>query len=284
MSHEPSPKKGQRLDLLIELRRAELSKPLNRIPTGFPLLDRALTSVGCKVGGFVCPSVVTIGGPTKSKKSMITQKIVENHAKRGGKAYCIDVENGEILFMRKMLIREARLGDAEFERGLTGLEQKRWDFSIEIVKEYAKNIWFRENPPKTPDEITKDLMEWKNNEVGDEPIMVVIDSLHKQPKGFAGSEREAIDQWLHQYEVDKSQMNLIVVIVSELNRHGTGINQYKGSSEIGYTSATPILLEKKPNGTLLVLEDGRYDDGQKVAMYNAIKPYYEIEETEYLGD
>ena len=79
---------------------------VEHLPTGWPRLDAALG------GGFLVPSLNVIGAPPKAHKSTFAQVIATHHVERGGVSYYLDVENGRLRFLRRLLCRRAGLGSA----------------------------------------------------------------------------------------------------------------------------------------------------------------------------
>lgn len=225
------------------------------MPTGCEFLDRGLKShPDCKVGGFVAPSFVLIGGPPKTYKSTLCDTIVKNYADAGGFALVIDIENGPLRYLKRRYMRHTGLTDADLEGKMTSDKQAISDQYNEEVegKPYGRTFYH------TGIDLNRRFFRRMVDhyvvaaESTKKPLLVLVDSLQKLPQEAGTDRRHGIDNWLKCFEQTRANAYSIIIAVSEIPRAAPDPKtkkvwdpetaRYKESGEAEYTCDLGLML------------------------------------------
>lgn len=213
---------GEMLDPALK----RLEHGVERIPTGWKLLDKALADTPGRTGGFVMPSFVVLGAGPKQGKTTWASFVAEHHAHYSGVALVVDFENGPDRFMRKMLCRMSGIGPASIARGLTPDELPRWQGAIEKIR--GLNLYYSNDRGLTPD-LLHELVGTAKAAAGQRPVLVVIDSLQKLPMRME-NRRDGIDGWLRAIEKVRDEHRVVVLAISELGRNKDARDGYRATA------------------------------------------------------
>jgi len=268
-----------------------ISTPVERVSTGWTLLDAALTEPGCPAGGFAVPSLVVLGARPKEGKSLWAQHIVQSMVEKG--AWCLywDMENGAKRFIRRLAWRMAKLASAEYHRGLTPIEQARHDKAIRWISGgKGKRFCYKASKGGVDREA---VTEWLQDAGAiippDDTFIMVVDSLQKLPQLEKLDRRGSIDAWLKFFEEAREQYNCVFLAVSELPREAyvkkpskDAAPPFKESGDVEYSCDLGMTFEPvgpgEPRSAYLDIwwdRDGSRDI-RRVAKYTRILPYYQI--------
>ena len=263
-----------------------LEAPVERAPTGWALLDRALAEPGLPTGGFVVPSLVVLGAEPKCGKSIWAQHVAQAWVQRGGYVLYWDLENGAVRFARRLGWRLAKIASRELTQGLNKDEKARRDKMVRWFKKAGQRFAYQAERRCTPE----DVRQWMSSAcvaADGEPVLLVVDSLQKLPPLDKQDRRGSIDVWLRALEEVREDYHCVVLVVSELRRAQkdkyipTGA-AFKESGDIEYTCdlAMTFLAEGQRDAWLDIWwdRDGS-TEARRVAKYTRVLPYYEIVET-----
>lgn len=272
---------------LLDAELGRVEKGVARLATGFARFDAALG------GGLVAPGLHVIGAGPKSLKSTWCQVVAERHAAGGGAVYYLDLENGATRFLRRLLCRRAGLGMREVATALespgspvfqTRDAAERWKAAQVLAADLPILLRFR-----PPDDLVADLEDARRM-AGDRTLAVVVDSLQKLP-GDLAERRATVDGWVRLLERLRLDLNLVVLLVSEIRRGREGYapreDAFKESSGVEYGADTAFTLSRAAadedgdeTSTLRIelARDCEEDPRGDVASYRPARPHYGIEE------
>lgn len=265
------------------------------LPTGWPRLDAALG------GGFLVPSLNVIGAPPKAHKSTFVQVIATQHVERGGVAYYLDVENGRLRFLRRLLCRRARLGSRDVALALKDHRAgvfasrdafDRWQEAKEWLKITMNKGLFAEFTP--PDNFAARVASARRL-AGDRQLLVVVDSLQKLPMDFS-DRRSSVDKWVRLFERLRHEYEAVFLVVSEVSRdnrtggYRTGETSLKESGGIEYAADVAMTMDRTTAddededaiATLKILfaRDSDEDPRGDVASYEPKRPHHGLDEVD----
>jgi KaiC/GvpD/RAD55 family RecA-like ATPase len=275
---------------ILTTEEARIELGVERIPTGWSRLDRALG------GGFTVPSLNVLGAAPKSGKSTFAQMFATHHVEGGGFVYYLDVENGKRRFIRQLLCRHARLGPAEAALALrderagvfTSREAvERWRAAKAWVRGLGSNLYVEFRPPENFEARIKDIREL----AGKRQLVVVVDSLQKLP-GDLSDRRAVVDTWVRFFERLRHEHDAVFLVISEIKRAAGGgyvasESAFKESGGIEYAADLAMTLTRpgaeegeEALATLRVelARDSDEDPRGNVASYSPVFPYYGLAE------
>jgi len=272
---------------LLDAELGRIEKGVPRLATGFPRFDAAIG------GGLQVPSLNVIGAGPKSLKSSWCQVAAERHAASGGAVYYLDLENGATRFLRRLLCRKAGLGMREVATALESPGSPAFQTRDAVERWRAAQAWAKDLPIllrfRPPDDLVADLEEAKRV-AGDRTLLVVGDSLQKLP-GDLSERRAVVDSWVRMLERLRLDLNLVILLVSEIRRGREGYapreDAFKESSGIEYGADLAFTLSRSAadedgdeTSTLRVelARDCEEDPRGDVASYRPVRPHYGIEE------
>lgn len=270
---------------------ARLERGVERIATGWPRLDAALG------GGLEVPSLNVLGAAPKSGKSMWAQIVAARHAEAGGVVYYLDLENGRRRFLRRLLCRHAQLGAGVVASALRDHRSGVFTSRAAVERWGAAKAWVRDMlADRLFVEFTapRDLgarLAAVRHAAGDRRVLVVIDSLQKLPSNLQ-ERRAGIDAWMRSLEALRHELDLAILLVSEIRRGREGYvpseDAFKESSGIEYGGDLLMTMDRPPAGddeservsTLRVqlAREADEDAAGDVASYAPVRPFYGLEE------
>lgn len=270
-----------------------LKEPINRLHTGWALLDKHLSSSKAK-GGLVIPSITVLGAEPKIGKSLFTQHIAEAHVRqdKANWTYHLDIENGEKRYYKRLISRRARLSESTLEKegGFTKEEYARFAAAMDhYTKDLGARLLVETRAPRTYGSFEASLRELRSLAGPSAKILVIIDSLQKLPVELSRDRRSGIDGWLRMLETLKSELDLAILMVSELKRPSGGKayeptgTSFKETGDIEYTADLALLLvndSRYPEWARLQAVWSRDDEVGTIGYYRAQRPYYDLIESD----
>lgn len=260
-----------------------ITQPVRRVPTGWPALDQALREPNTAAGGFVCPSLVVIGGEPKVGKSLWTQILAQRWVERSGWAHYHDFENGARRFAFRLASRLSSLGSAELSRQLDVQEEKRQERMLKWFKQKGRRLIYEESREITTEKFLQTCAMMAELADGD-PLLMVLDSVQKLPIK-ASDRRTGIDTWLRCFEQARSDYDCVIMLVSELHRPKSGKEykshgaSYKESGDIEYTAdLAGNLVKCDEHSAWFDIAWNRDGEACRVARYVRKFPHYDIVE------
>jgi replicative DNA helicase len=269
-----------------------IEEGVQRLPTGFRLLDEALG------GGLVIPSVNVLGAAPKSGKSTFAQSVAVQHVKAGGVAYYLDLENGRRRFLRQLLCREAHVAPKVVAAALRACRAGDLSERETVERWKAAKAWMRRDLGglyvdfRPPENLERRIAKMRKV-AGKRVLLVVIDSLQKLP-GDLKERRAATDDWMRLFARLRNDFEVVFLVISELTRSYRGGYEaheaaFKESGEIEYTADLAMTMTRpsasngdQPVSTLRIelVRDCDDDPRGNVASYTPVFPHYGIEEIE----
>jgi replicative DNA helicase len=267
-----------------------------RVSTGIDLLDKILRSdrdSKHEKGGFVLPSLVVLGAGPKVGKTSLSQGIAEHFVKQKRYVLYIDLENGRERFWRRMFCRMAEVGPGMLspDAAKMGMKDlKNWEKAQIFWTQEAKNRFFYEDNRNHDPNGIRQLIQQVVVKSDGAPVLVVIDSLQKLKMSMK-ERRDGIDEWVRELESMRNEMNVVILVISELNRAsyaGAGGTKakaaFKESGDIEYTADLALHMSRDDNdkddtpAEMVVMydRDGAYG---RVGYFSHVRPYYGIKAT-----
>lgn len=235
-----------------------LRKGVERLPTGFPELDRALG------GGIAVPSIVVLGAKPKCGKSTIIANLADNVVTNGGYAYVLDLENGIDRFLRRLMCRRARV-NPELLSSDSFVPTDPWkETENEVLKGALGERLFVDDTRRMPaSSLERNIAEVSARaEAEGKQFLIVLDSLQKLPVENLSDRRAGIDRWMRWLEGIRDKYRATILLTSELKRPQQG-QEYKPSEialkesgDIEYTADLVLSLDRRMKDDEFAAEDG----------------------------
>jgi KaiC/GvpD/RAD55 family RecA-like ATPase len=234
---------------------ALLQKPQQRLATGWPILDAALSDGSGKgQRGFPAPGYVALAAPPKAGKSTWSQMIAEQHVERGGWAVCVDLENGRERFYRRLLYRRGRFSNAMlanngFKRLNTAEKRRYRNVEAWFKTGPGKRLALRDKKVSAPT-LCAFVRKCAAHEKG--RGLVVVDSLQKIAT-VSKERRNEVDNWLRVFENLCQETKTTILTISEMPRppqgkpYRGGLSAFKESGDVEYTADLALTMTAIPN-------------------------------------
>jgi replicative DNA helicase len=275
---------------------SRLEQGVQHIQTGWQRLDAAIG------GGFAIPSLNVLGAAPKTGKSTWAQIVATRHVEAGGVAYYLDLENGRLRFLRRLLCRRAQIASLEAARALRDHRVGVFTSRDAVVRWEAAKTWVRETLGRglfvefQPPEKFAARLRAAREVAGDRKLLVVLDSLQKLPMTDLKDRRAGIDAWLRELERLRTELDVAILAISEIatdprtRRHAGGETAFKESGSIAYSADLAMTMVRAHSddedadspATLRVelARDADEDPRGPVASYRAVRPHHDLEEVD----
>jgi replicative DNA helicase len=270
-----------------------LRQGVERLPTGFPELDRALG------GGITVPSIVVLGAKPKCGKSTIVATLADNVVTNGGYAYVLDLENGIDRFLRRLMCRRSLVNPEHLDRDNFVPPDPWRETENEVLKGALGERLFIDDTRRMPaSSLERNIADVSARAEQDgKQFLIILDSLQKLPVENLSDRRAGIDRWMRWLEGIRDKYRATILLTSELKRPQQG-QEYKPSEialkesgDIEYTADLVLSLDRKMKDDEYAAEDGEKAppatmkiifnrDGRTgiVADYELVHPHHGVRE------